>query len=220
MSEQHAGQSPQTHFQPVETTTIAEPAHSRSILARLAALHDEALETAELANLVGRTPWAAALVAGAAMAAFAFAGTPVALAWALLGLACAGGLLVLYAYAMRAPFQLNALRAFHDAIRAALMLSGAVWGGIMLVALGPKALIILAIFVLTTAGSAAILRLPTAALAFAAPAILAGSLAAILGPGGALLAFPVLAAGLLIVAGTLVGARLSAAPRAVLFPPA
>ena len=50
----------------------AVPAHA--YLARLAALHDEAAETAHLANLLGRAPWAAGLLGLSALAtAFFFA---------------------------------------------------------------------------------------------------------------------------------------------------
>src|ERR1700733_8483061 len=58
-------------LQPSQTPdTSATPAHA--YLARLAALHDEAAETAHLANLLGRAPWMAGLLGLGALATALF----------------------------------------------------------------------------------------------------------------------------------------------------
>jgi hypothetical protein len=222
MSEHHAGRLPQQQFargaEPADTPPERGRGHDRSLLARLAVLHDEAEETAELANLVGRTPWLAALLVAGALGIVAMAPLAAALGSALLIGVCAGGLLVLFHHAMAAPFDLGALRAFYGAMRPALMLAGAVWGGVALTAIGPNPLISLVFFAGVTALAAAFLRLAPAALAFAVPASLAAGAAAAIGTGGAGLALASVGAGILIVAATLLAARITAPKRAGIFP--
>src|SRR5690348_17001266 len=77
-------------------------------LAKLAALHREAEETAHLANLLGRSAGiAVAIAAGGASAALLISNLsqPATLVWLLLSLAGAAALLVAYARTMRAPFE-------------------------------------------------------------------------------------------------------------------
>src|ERR1700735_955167 len=92
---------------PVEA--IAIPSAHRASLAQLAMLHDEARETAVLANLLGRAPYAALALAGMALvtAALSFAQsfTPALITWLVLVAAGIGAILRAYAYTIKAPFE-------------------------------------------------------------------------------------------------------------------
>jgi hypothetical protein len=159
-------------------------------LDRLAALHDEAAETTRLANLLGRTPWLAAVLTGGAFAVFAYAaGFVLEPAPALWTLFVSGGALAavrFYRQAVRAPFELLALRAFHGDLKAALLYSGFAWGAGLFFAGPEHNLLILLIFsVGMPALAELVLRSPVTALYFALPAILTASVAVAVGPLGA-----------------------------------
>jgi len=112
------------------TPEAAKPAARSVDLARLAALHEEAAETARLANLLGRSPAVgAALAVGAIVASLAAGIAEVAtLAWLALSLAGAGVLAGAYARAMYAPFERATLASFREDLKAVLLYAGFAWG--------------------------------------------------------------------------------------------
>jgi hypothetical protein len=117
-------------FNPFETNVASQPVVKGHELARLAALHAEAEETARLANLLGRSLYIAGSIAlGAFAAAALFAlGATATLAWLMLSLAAAGVLLVAYGRTMRAPFERAALLSFREDLKAILLYAGFAWG--------------------------------------------------------------------------------------------
>ena len=162
--------------------------HPFSDMMRLAALHREAEETALLANLLGRAPYAAALLALAALlvAASAALAEPLVplvvwLALMALGLAAAGRA---YARTIGAPFERTALHHFAQNLGAVLTYTGFAWGaGAFLalpVAAGPLAAAAFA--VLPPALVAVMLRNRVATLQFLAPATLLSTIAMALRP--------------------------------------
>src|SRR5580698_7502204 len=92
----------------------AVPAHA--YLARLAALHDEAAETAHLANLLGRAPWVAGLLGlGALVTAWFCAGSVSSVSlgvWLMLVTVAVAAVGRSYGQAIEAPFDRTALKAF------------------------------------------------------------------------------------------------------------
>src|SRR5690242_8940126 len=100
-------------------------------LAKLAALHAEAEETARLANLLGRTGYVAGTIAvSSAIASVMLSeiALPATLAWLALSLAGAAVLLIAYARTMRAPFERAALLSFREDLKAVLLYAGFAWG--------------------------------------------------------------------------------------------
>jgi hypothetical protein len=156
-------------------------------LHRLSRLHDEAVVTAKLANLLGRTPFAAwLLLAGMAVVGFSSAGlvtfAPLML-WCLFTSAAVIAILRLYQRVIVAPFELLPLRAFAADLEAALLYAGVAWGaGGFLVLPGTSDPLMLVLFSAgTAAGVSAILR-ARASLFFLAPAVVLPALAAISRP--------------------------------------
>jgi hypothetical protein len=152
------------------------------VLTRLAQVHAEAVETARLANLLGRSLYATgalAAIAVAALAAGGGAGLSQAVAWAIL---MAVGLLAMaraYAFAIRQPFERAALHAFSQDMRACLLYAGFAWGAGAFLAL-PAAAPALAVLVFAAAPAlslAVLLREREAVLPFVAPAAGLSSLA-------------------------------------------
>lgn len=157
----------------VETRESGTPEPIEQI-ARLAALYDEARETALLANLVGRLPW---LVAGlgigaAATALAAHVATVPLVTWLIL--VCAGLLAMVRAYrkALSAPFDRESLRSFSGDLAAICLYAGFAWGAGGFLALGGAANLVpsLAFSAGASVFVAAILRRRDAALAFLLPA--------------------------------------------------
>ena len=133
--------SPQNAEPPVATKEKFPTSLIHAYLARLAALHDEAAETAYLANLVGRTPWAASLlgVAGLLTVVIAIRSMPLpalalALWLAMLAVAIAATALV-YGRASTAPFDRDMLKIFARNLSVVLILAGVAWGSGVLLAL-------------------------------------------------------------------------------------
>src|SRR5690348_9673775 len=95
---------------------IAPPARPRYDIRYLAQLHDEAREIAMLANLLGRTPYAAsAFIAAACLTLLTARGTmPLAetAIWLVLVLLGAGAMMRCYAHAIGRPFEHGSLREF------------------------------------------------------------------------------------------------------------
>lgn len=156
-------------------------------LVRLAALHDEAQETAVLANLLGRAPYAAAMLATLAILTIAIAGIGAVAetaVWALLIAGAAISLARIYAHAIRAPFERATLKSFREDAKAALLYAGFAWGAGAFLALPPATgPVLLALF---AAGGAAVMAVllqdSGLTLAFSAPAIALPAAAAVLRP--------------------------------------
>jgi len=156
-------------------------------LERLSHLHDEAVETAQHANLLGRAPRAAILLAaGFVLVALAIPGADlVSLAvWGLFVGAAAFAVIRAYRQGIRAPFEIKKLRAFAADLHAILLYSGFAWGAGAFLALpadtGPVA--VMAFSAGTAAILGVVLRERAATLSFLAPAILIPAAAAVLRP--------------------------------------
>jgi hypothetical protein len=160
----------------------------RNEIARLALLHDEARETALLANLLGRTPFAAAAIAIGALATviFAYGTMPIAepVAWLALVLIGLGAMARNYTRAIRQPFERGILREFAYDLNAIAIYAGFAWGAGAYLALGPQtpALAVVAYAALVPAVVAVTLRTREVSLGFLAPAAGLGAFAAVLRP--------------------------------------
>ncbi|HVZ91089.1 MAG TPA: hypothetical protein VG843_05515 [Rhizomicrobium sp.] len=99
-------------------------------LRRLAALHDEASETARLANLLGRSSQLAlalVLMSGIALlSSDAWNGRN--LSWTVFMIAAAGTVALAYRRAMVEPFDREALKSFSRDLEVILVLAGFCWG--------------------------------------------------------------------------------------------
>jgi hypothetical protein len=162
------------------------PAHLG--VARLALLHDEARETALLANLLGRTIYAAAVLAcGALVTAIAARGaTPVAApaVWLMLMLIGVGAMARNYARAIRQPFERGTLREFAYDLNAIAIFAGFAWGAGAFLALGPQTSppMLVAFAAVIPAVLAATLRTREISLGFLVPAAGLSAFAAVLRP--------------------------------------
>jgi hypothetical protein len=187
----------------------------RAEIARLAALHREAEETALLANLLGRTPYAAAALAIAAGLAVAFAANTMPTAeivtWLVLMLVGIGSIARAYSQAIAAPFERAALKAFSQDLTSMSVYLGFAWGAgafLVLPVTGPLAAIAFA------GGAAALfaslLRDRDSSLGFTAPVAALCALACVIRPlqGGALTAALVLIACGAVAGAVLLGQRL------------
>src|SRR5471032_2169770 len=97
---------------PVAGDASTEP---RSAIARLAILHAEASETARLANLLGRSFYAAValpIAAGVTIAFSTSSGAPRCVAWAVLVITASFAITRAYAVTIGQPFERSALNAF------------------------------------------------------------------------------------------------------------
>ena len=184
---QRANSAPEVEIFPARSEPRAE-AGSRTGLERLAMLHDEARETAILANLLGRTPYAAAALTIFAVAALAMSvGTmPIAesATWAMLMLIGVGAMLRSYMRTIGQPFELGSLREFSADLHAILLYCGFAWGAGAYLALGPQSSP--AVLVLFSAGAviaiAATLRAKDIVLGFVAPVAALAAFATVLRP--------------------------------------
>lgn len=184
-------------------------------MARLVQDHNEAVETARLANCLGRAPYAAAaLVAGAALVfVFSFSATPLAplIVWCLFIVAGGAALLRLYRQAARSAFELLPLRAFALDLHAIMLYAGFAWGAGSLLALplytGGFALSLYAIG--GAAVMAAICRSRAATVYFVVPGAGLPVLAALTGSAG------LAAAGAILVLGAALGMAAEFAERLV-----
>ncbi len=174
--------------------TLAEAlrfAHAQEeSLARLAFVHREAVETSRLSNLLGRTPYVAALLfAGAcAVTAFLYGSVPTAplAVWDIFMAAASLALVRLYRQTLRSAFELLPLRAFVLDLHAVLLYAGFAWGAGAFLAL-PQVLAPLALVLFSICASAivaGVFRARAAALYFLAPAAGLPCIAALSGAGG------------------------------------
>jgi len=177
---------------------VEAPAAPVSALTRLAQIHAEAVDTARLANLLGRSLYATAALAVLGVAALAAGGgvASPSIAWAILMTVGLLAMLRAYAFAIRQPFERAALQAFAQDIRASMLYAGFAWGaGAFLVLSGTVSGLEVVLFAaVPTLAIAALLREREAALLFVAPAAGLSSLACAVRPisGGALAAGAIL----------------------------
>jgi hypothetical protein len=177
----------------------------RAHIARLAELHDEAAETALLANLLGRVPFLAVvlLAATGALALFTHAAVAPLLTWlSLVG----AGLIALvrnYVVTIGVPFERTSLRLFARDLQAIMLYVGFAWGAGSFLALPQDATLALAVAL--SAGLAAIValivRASDAVACFAIPATVLSAIAALIHPvaGNYFAAAAILAAGLAVM---------------------
>jgi hypothetical protein len=120
--------SPETNLGPPDTVPTEEPAEHP--LARLRAVHDEAEETSDLANLLGRAFYVGLLLPLLVAAAVVFFDPPWtrAASFCVLVLLGAGALFYAHTKAMRAPFDRATLKAFSAELDAILLYAGFAWG--------------------------------------------------------------------------------------------
>jgi hypothetical protein len=176
---------PEFEKAPLARADIAPP---KIGIAQLALLHDEARETALLANLLGRTSYVAGALAIAALATMLLAnGTmPVAepAVWFALVLIGAGTMARNYARAIRQPFERGLLREFAYDLNAIAVYAGFAWGAGAFLALGPQTslLALIAFAVVVPAIVAVTLRTREISIGFLAPVAGLSAFAAVLRP--------------------------------------
>jgi hypothetical protein len=164
-----------------------ETSEQTRALHKLSRLHDEAVETADLANLLGRAPFTAwLLIAGMAVVGFTSASVVAVaplLLWCLFTSAAAVAVLRIYQHTIVAPFELMPLRAFAADLHAGLLFAGVAWGagGFLAIPAVANPLMLVLFSAGTAVGISAILRV-RASLYFLAPAIVLSALAALFRP--------------------------------------
>ena len=203
---------------PQTTDTPATPAHA--YLARLAALHDEAAETAHLANLLSRAPWTAGLLGLGALATALFCArsvSSISLAiWLVLVTVAVAAIGRGYGKAIEAPFDRQALQGFARNLSAILLYAGAAWGAGLFLALPESAGLpgTIAFVAAISAGIAGILRARDMAFSFLVPATAVGAFCALMRDANLTGALGILAGGLLVAAvATLLERLMTAASR-------
>jgi hypothetical protein len=198
-------------------TLDAAPAPHASLL-QLAMLHDEARETALLANLLGRAPYAAAALAGAALitAGLSFTRSPTAalVTWLVLVAAGIGALARAYANTIKSPFERVPLRAFSRDLSAILFYAGFAWGAGAFLAVPATASVlpILLFSAGTCAAVALLLRARDQSLIFLAPVAGLSALAPLM--RGDVAGLEVLVACGVVAGAVFAADRLFASPRA------
>ncbi|HUO94076.1 MAG TPA: hypothetical protein VMU22_14215 [Rhizomicrobium sp.] len=203
---------------PVDLPETPNPAHA--YLSRLAALHDEAAETAHLANLLGRAPWTAgllglgglgtALVCARSVSSFALA------AWLMLVTFAVAAIGRSYGKAIEEPFDRAALKTFARDLSAILLYAGAAWGAGLFLALPADLSLGGAIAFTATIGAliVGILRARDMAFSFLVPATAVGAFSSLMRDASLTDALGILAGGLLVAAAaTLLERLLTAASR-------
>jgi len=199
----------------------------RAYIARLAELHDEAAETALLANLLGRVPYLAAILLAVTIATAMLVHAPAAplLTWVTLIGAGLVALMRVYVIMIAAPFERAPLRFFARDLQAIMLYVGFAWGAGSFLALPADVTLVhvLAFGVGPTAFVALITRASDAVACFAIPAVLLSAAAAASRPfeSGAFASAAILATGFAIMAVTYLreralvharGPRLAATP--------
>jgi hypothetical protein len=173
-------------------------------VAKLAILHDEAQDTARLANLLGRSIYVSVAFTVMAIAAFALGGTGLleGITWAVFVSVGVVAIALAYRRTIRQPFERAALKSFSQDLNAILVFAGFAWGaGAFLVLPATAGMGAVVAF---SAGAGAIiallLREQECVFLFLAPTAALASFACVLRPmsGGAL------AASLVLIASSLV----------------
>ena len=196
----------------------ATPAHA--YLGRLAALHDEAAETAHLANLLSRAPWTAGLLGlGALATAFFCAGSVSSVAlgmWLMLVTVAVAAVGRIYGKAIEAPFDRSTLKSFARSLSAILLYAGAAWGAGLFLALPDSVGLAGSIAFTATISAlvAGILRARDMAFSFLVPATAVGAFCTLMRDANLTDALGILAGGLLVAAAaTLLERLMTAASR-------
>lgn len=187
-----------------------------SALERLNRLHDESVETARLANLLGRSPFAAAAFAlGYALIAIsATGGVPVVTLalWGFLVAAAVAAILRVRHQAVSSAFELLPLRAFALDLNAVMLYAGFAWGAGAF--LGFQSTVGAASLLVFSLGGAAIigaiLRARNATLYFLIPNVVLTSAAAFFGSAGPGITMVILLSGLVVVAAIEILERIAA----------
>ena len=169
-------------------------------IAKLAQLHAEAEETARLANLLGRTLYAAIALPVLAVLAIGFADgvslTP-QLVWCALVAAGSVAMLRVYTHTIGQSFQRPALKSFAETLSPMLLYAGFAWGAGAFLALPTSAdpIAAMAFVAVPSIAIAALLREREAVFLFLAPTGLLASFASVLRP----FADGALSAGLIVI---------------------
>ncbi len=182
--------APQPNFSPEADTPFSpERVFTPHVeIARLAALHDEARETALLANLLGRAPYVAAALAAAAVITAWFNIGAISSAeigtWLVLMLIGVGAMARAYRQAIAAPFERASLRNFAADLTAIMIYLGFAWGaGAYLALSGATPPLALVLFAAVPAALVAFtLRQRDSAFVFVAPVTALAAFAAVLRP--------------------------------------
>jgi hypothetical protein len=198
----------------------AAPSLARAYLTRLSQLHDEAAETALLANLLGRAPYATATLAlaVAVTAGIVASKAPIAelATWLVLVAAGIGAAVRAYTKAIRSPFELATLQGFARDLSATLVFAGFAFGAgaILVLPANVGLLTLLAFGVGTPAALGAFLRVRDMALCFLVPAVALSAFAAILRPfqGGVTDMAAMLVAGVAVAVAVQLAERLTIRP--------
>ena len=212
-----APSSPLPDYEPssAPSSPLTAPAHA--YLARLAALHDEAAETAHLANLLGRAPWVAGALGVAALATqLAALGTAASAVWLGLVAIGIGAIGYNYAKAIEAPFDRAALQNFARSFSACLIYAGAAWGAGIFLAMPATLGLVASVAFPAVAAAIVAVFLKTRALAFSflVPAIAMSVFCALMRDGTVTAAFGIVAGGLVVAAALMLFERFTqAAPR-------
>ena len=173
--------------QPAQDLPVPAPsAEAKAPLSRLAALHQEAEEVAQLANLLGRSIQTGAALVCMAAAVLVLTAPAMAegAAWATFVCAAAGAIAVIYRSAILRPFERPALITFFRDFKAAMFFAGAAWGAGAFLALPADANIGAVVLFVAGAGTivALILREPESTAFFLAPAAAMVAAASLLKP--------------------------------------
>jgi hypothetical protein len=194
---------PQATPEPAERTSEVTERQSEQSggIAKLAHLHAEAEETARLANLLGRSFYAAiALPLLGVLTILLSDGTGLArpLVWCAFVAAAAIAMLRTYAHTIGQPFERAALKSFAKDMSAILLYAGFAWGAGAFLALPSGTSVATAILFAAVPGIAiaALLREREAVFLFLAPVATLASFASVLQP----FADGALTAGLIVVA--------------------
>jgi hypothetical protein len=170
---------------PEQTTeSLLDP---RGAVARLALMHAEAVETARLANLLGRAIHAAIALPLMALATVLLAGSSGmsrTIAWSILILGASLAVTRAYAFAIRQPFERPVLQAFAQDLEACLLYAGFAWGAGAFLALAGGAGTALLFVAAPALTLAVLLRERLAVLLFLAPVAALTAFACVLAGGG------------------------------------
>ena len=163
------------------------PSDTQHPVARLAALHAEARETARLANLLGRSAYAVLALPAMTLATLVLSGLGgglvQALVWMVFMAVATGAILFAYRRTIGQPFERTALKSFSQDLSAILVFAGFAWGAGAFLAMAPNMAIgEPALFVATAAATIGLLlREREMVFLFLAPAAALTSFACVLG---------------------------------------
>lgn len=204
---------------------LADSGASFDALAKLTQMHAEAVETARLANLLGRAVDAAIVLPVMTVLAIVLAGgagVPSTIAWAILIAVSSLAIARAYGHAIRQPFERAALHAFAQDLSACLLYAGFAWGaGAFLgLAAGAPAGVALLFAGVPAIVLALLLRERQAVLLFLAPVAALTAFACVLRPfaDGALASALVLIACAVVAGGVIAAARRSERESAAALP--